>query len=86
MKLQAFEVQVCAKTETRGLEIAFLVKSHRQSFLLFLNCFRAQQIGFEQVFDNLIFKHIDALRKQIQFLVDDVLSHCSWNYAMLIKF
>ena len=26
MELQAFEVQVCAKTETRGLEIAFLVK------------------------------------------------------------
>ena len=26
MGLQAFEVQVCAKGETRGLEMAFLVK------------------------------------------------------------
>ena len=26
MGLQAFEVQVCAKAETRGLEMAFLVK------------------------------------------------------------
>ena len=26
MELQAFEVQVCAKAETRGLEMAFLVK------------------------------------------------------------
>ena len=25
MELQAFEVQICAKTETRGLEMAFLV-------------------------------------------------------------
>ena len=25
-------------------------------------------MGFEQVFDNLTFKHIDALRKQIQSL------------------
>ena len=63
MVLQAFEVQVCAKTETRGLEMAYLVKkSHRPSFLLFLNCFRANQMGFEQVFDNVIFKHKDALR------------------------
>ena len=27
MELQAFEVQVCAKAETRGLEMAFLVKA-----------------------------------------------------------
>ena len=26
MELQAFKVQVCAKTETRGLEMAFLVQ------------------------------------------------------------
>ena len=31
---------------------------------------------FEQVFDNLTFNHIDALRKQIQSLVDYVLNHC----------
>ena len=29
------------------------LKSHRPSFLLFLNCFKANQMGFEQVFDYL---------------------------------
>ena len=33
-------------------------------------------MGIEQVFDNLTFKHMDALRKQIQSLVDYVLNHC----------
>ena len=33
---------------------------------------------FEQVFDNLTVKHTDALRKQIQSLVDYVLKHCFW--------
>ena len=83
MQLQAFEVQVCAKAETRDLEMAFLVKL---SFLLFLNCFKANQMRFEQVFDNLIVKLIDALRKQIQSLVDYVLNHCFWTSAMFSKF
>ena len=48
----------------------FWLKSHRPSFLLFLNCFRANQVGFKQVFDNLTAKHMDALRKQIQSLTD----------------
>ena len=65
MRLQAFEVQVCAKAETRGLEMA-----HRTSFPLFLNCFRANQVGFKQVFDYLSVKHMDALRKKIQSLAD----------------
>ena len=43
-------------------------------------------MGFEQVFDNLTFKHMDALRKPIQFLIDYVLSHCFWIYATLSKF
>ena len=64
----------------------FLVKSHRQSFLLFLNCFMARKMGFEQVFDNLTLKHMDAVRKQIQFIADNVLNHCFWTYAMLSKF
>ena len=41
---------------------------------------------FEQVFDNLTFKHLDALRKQIQSLVDYVLNYCFWTFAMLSKF
>ena len=43
-------------------------------------------MGFEQVFDDLTFKHMDALRKQSQSLVDYVLNHCVWTYAMLSKF
>ena len=43
-------------------------------------------MGFAQVLDNLTFKHMDALRKQIQSLVDYVLDHCFWTYAMLTKF
>ena len=86
MELTAFEVQVCAKSETRSLEMVFLVKSQRPTFLLFLDCFWANQMGFEQVFDNLIFKHMDALRNQIQSLVDYVLNHYFWTFAMLSKF
>ena len=33
-------------------------------------------MGFELVYDNLTFKHMDALRKHVQFLVDFVLKHC----------
>ena len=75
MELQAFEVQICANAEARGFEMAFLVKLHRLSFLLFLNRFRASQVGFKQVFDNVAVKIIDALRKQIQSLADYVLNH-----------
>ena len=42
-------------------------------------------MGSEQVFDNLTLKHMDALRKQIQSLVDYVLKHCCWILAMLSK-
>ena len=42
-------------------------------------------MGLEQVFDNLIFKEMDALRKQIQSLIDYVLNCCFWTYAMLSK-
>ena len=86
MGLQVFEVQVCAKAETRGLKMAFLVTSHRPLFLLFLNCFRANQVVFKQVFDNLTVTHMDGSRKQIQCLADFVLNHCFWTYAMLSNF
>ena len=43
-------------------------------------------MGFNQVFDNLIVKHMGALRKQIQFLADFVLNHCFWTYALLMNF
>ena len=43
-------------------------------------------MGFEQVFENLTFEHMDALRKLIQSLIDYVLNYCFWTYAMLSKF
>ena len=36
-------------------------------------------MGFERVFDNLTFKRMDALRKQIQSL-DYVWNHCFWTH------
>ena len=41
---------------------------------------------FEPDFDNLSFKHMDALRNTIQAIVDYVLIHCFWTCAMLSKF
>ena len=66
--------------------MSFLVKSHRPSFLLFLNCCRAKEMRFEKVFDNLTFKHMDAWRKQFQCLVNYFLNHCFSTYAVLSKF
>ena len=60
----------------------FLVKAPQAVVSVILNCFRANQLGFKQVFDNLTVKYMDALRKQIQSLADYVLNHCFWTYAM----
>ena len=88
MELQAFEVQIFAKAETRGLGMAFLVKAPQAVVSVIFNCFRINQVGFkiQTAFDNLTVKHIDVLRKQIQSLADYVLNHCFWIYAMLRKF
>ena len=43
-------------------------------------------MGLKQVFDNLTFKHMDALRKQIQSPADFVLNHYFWTNAMLRNF
>ena len=86
MELQAFEVQVCAKAETTGLEMAFLVKVPQAVVSVIPRLFQANQVEFKQVFDNLTVKHVDALRKQIRSLADYVLNHCFWTYAMLRKF
>ena len=68
MELQAFKVQVCAKADTKGLEMAFLEKDHR--FCYFSIVSRRTKWVFEQVLHNLTFKCMDALRTQIQSLVD----------------
>ena len=43
-------------------------------------------MGFKQVFDNVSVKHMDALRKQIQSIVDYVGNRCFWTLAVLRKF
>ena len=67
MELEAFEVEVRAKSERDYLKMTFFVKI--TLFLLF-NCFRVNQMGFEQVFYDLTFKRMDGFSKQIQSLVD----------------
>ena len=62
-------------------------KSYGPSLLLFLDCFRANQMGCEQVFDNLTFERMDALIQiQIQFLIDYVLKYRFWIHAMFGRF
>ena len=61
MESQAFEIQICAKAETRGLKMALLVKSP-QAVVSVIS--RANQVGFKQVFDNLTVKHMDILRNR----------------------
>ena len=75
MELQAFEVQICAKTETRGLEIAFLVKAPQAVVSVISQLFQGEPSGFKQVFDNLTVKYMVVLRKQIQSLATYVLNH-----------
>ena len=42
-------------------------------------------MGSEQVFDNLTFKHMDAVRKQIQSLIYYVLNHCLSIYNCNVR-
>ena len=69
MELQAFEVQICVKAETRGFEMAFLAKAPQAAvsvrfYELEQKRFRANQVGFKQVFDNLTVKHMVVLRNR----------------------
>ena len=82
MELQAFEVQICANGETRGLEMAFLVKARLAVVSVISQLFQGEPSWIQTGFDNLAVKYIDALRKQIQSLADYVLNHCFWTYAM----
>ena len=86
MVLQAFEVQVCPKAETTGLEMAVLVEVPQAVVSVISQLFQGEPSGIQQVFDNLTVKHMDALRKQIQSLAEFVLNHCFWTYAMLRNF
>ena len=75
MGLQAFEVHVCAKVETRGLEMAFLVKIFCY-FSVISQLFQGEPNGIGTGFDNPTVKQMDALTKQIQSLLGYVLNHC----------
>ena len=80
MELEAFEVHVYAKTETRRLEMACLVKiTPSIASAISLSCFKASHIELKLVFNNLTFQHMDALRKQIQSPVENVLNHSFWT-------
>ena len=71
MALQAFEAHVCAKAEARGnYSRKHLAKSNGPSFLLFLSCFVANQMGFEQGLNNLAFNGMDGLKKKIYRFID----------------
>ena len=63
-----------------------LMSSEQGYLVLLLNSFRANQLEFGQVFDNLTFKHMDALKERIQPLVDYVLNYCFWIQAILSKY
>ena len=47
MGLQAFEVQVCAKAETRGLEMAFLVKVPQAVVSVISQLFQGEPSGIQ---------------------------------------
>ena len=53
MELQAFEVQVCAKAETRDLEKALLVTVPWTILSVISELFQGEPNGIQQVFDNL---------------------------------
>ena len=50
MELQAFEVQVCAKAETRGLEMAFLVKAPQAVVSVMSPLFQGEPSGIQTCF------------------------------------
>ena len=47
MGLQAFEVQVCAKAETRGLKMAFLVKVPQAVVSVISQLFQGEPSGIQ---------------------------------------
>ena len=54
MGLQAFEVQVCAKTETRGLKMAFLVKGPQAVVSVISQLFQGEPSGIKTAGVNFI--------------------------------
>ena len=63
--------------------MAFLVKVPRAIVSVISQLFQGEPNGIQTGFDNLTVEHMDALRKQIQSLVDYVLNQCFWTYRML---
>ena len=51
-----------------------------------LICLRANQIQSKETFNNVALRHMDALRKMLQSLINYVLSNCFWIYANLSRY
>ena len=50
MELQALEVQICAKAETRGLEMAYLVKAPQAVVSVISQSFQGEPSGIQTGF------------------------------------
>ena len=74
MELQAFEVQVCAKADD-----IFGKSPIGRRFCYFSIVLGRTKWDSNRFFDNLIVKHMDALRKQVPALADYVLNNCFWT-------
>ena len=77
-----FERKLKPKTSKRH----FWHKSYEPLLLLFHDCFRTNQMGCEQMFDNLTLERMDASMKQIQYLFDHVSNCRSWIHERFSRF
>ena len=63
------------KPEASGMAFSEKISWPKAIVSVISQLFQGEQMGLEQVFDILTVKHMDALREQIQSLVDYVLNH-----------
>ena len=64
--------------------MAFLVIKVLWSIISVVSqCFRINKVGVGQVFDNIISKHMTALRKRIQSVANHCLDYCFWLHAIV---
>ena len=86
MGLKAIEVPVSAKAETRGLEMAFLEKIPWAIVSVISQSIQRNQRDLNRFSITQLFKHMDALKKQIWSLVDYVLNQFLdvWNVKQIL--
>ena len=66
--------------------MTFLLKFPWSIVSVVFQSFQENQMGFERLSENLIFKRLTALRKNIQSVVDYSFNYCFWMHAILRKF